>query len=1723
MAIDYVTSPEKDFSGGIDARSAENQIDASFVRDLLNGDIVEKRPRKRAGYQSYAGNIPIRVTQMEYKNTDNQVWFTLDSSIGTGSSLSLASVRSSPLVIYGRSSEFTSGQGPFSTSGSVAKYYPAFTAPIRKTLVAGTGTLTIKASEHGMSTTNLFISVVEATDTINGSYQQVAPDSISINESTFDISIGYTTAITRDVYVFYADKSTVTGSSYVYTAAGISTGTQTISIPAATHNLSGLNFLVYMQQDTGTSRTTVVPESVEVAANGNITITVVNGTGSAVDYDILLSSAPTANITSGTVGASSTGTVVLTGLESPWVLYNIYLEQTPGGIREIVLADTVEYDDVAGTLTLTFVNSTSSAKNFIVYYEYGEIRSNQLCVSDSTVTVDGTDDRPQITIWGLEQEEIYPEKSTREGWVTHIDSYRRSGEQRVIAGLGGNLFAAQDYSEAATSYLLPLLYPQLVARTASAGTLAPLFWNSGETPARSRGYITADNSGTHWATISEVQYDGSNGWTKYTIELPSKLILDSAGTPTTLSSVISTTSSIEDYLTVQGMSYGLHNGTFRIRQVTDSTNKVYVWVENSDNAADWDDLNTGGEAGVFTDQITWTANSTYIPGDQLISDSLGDSFVCTIKGSASTTTVTDGVIDIIEVPAGVFFTAERTSSVIPLRSGYPSPVSKSDNLVRGDMLSYSGRDVANDKPEVRRLLRVKYVNSDSNRSVDITVADGSATCVLLSGDTSYLSVGSKVLLQQAGVHTGVVEVATILSLTEFTYLTDETATVSGAVLAGETCQIDEELTWSDTLDDSNYFRCEERWIPVEAPDDSFNLTPSTYIRHFDVGTYSDQSFLRSTMVQDNLYLSNYDDEVYKFDGSNIYRAGIPQWQPGLFLTQETSGATIVTNLRSLTASAKISATGTLTIPATAVNTIPVGTPVRIQGSTQTYTVSGYSNNGTDYYLLVDRAIDSGVSSVTPTISEIGSYRYYYVLSAIDANDNLVASAVAGHQDHVVELTGNAAIQHKIIGLPAWDVLDYDRLEVRIYRTKMNQTAPFYLVTTLPMDFDSTQGYLQYRDSFADSDLTELDAVNTALKGSELGTAWTGPLRSKYITSIGNRAVLGNIKDYPQFDIQIVADASITNSAFAGDTLLFRRDNTDTGTSTNMVDRVKYEWKSTFSGTASNYVIGTDEFTFDSSTNTGAVAGDWIYLTYSTVAITGRQLDYSGWYMVKSSDATTVTCRLVGAAAATTYPNKYVHATDPTDVPVLLGTDGNLGMVNGDSFDIFDAMRRMAMAINSSMRQVDTAVTGMDAFVPWMSARGGNDLSPAGRLVVRQERADASTMELVPTFGGYDLFVNSIRKTSTSQTSASAMVFPSRIIVSYENYPEIFDNPTSTLDNESDSAIDINSADGQEITGIIPFFGEAAFGAAQQSAILVVFKTNSIYLVDINQKVAGQNPVQRIETEGLGCTAPYSIAVTKKGIMFANESGIYCLRRDQSIQYIGRFMERNWTERADLDLLSLCHGHHFGVGRVYKLSVPIVDDESTYIEPSEAYVYNHTGEDEGRAGAWSRYDNHPAIGWANLGSNAYFASTKGRVFSIRNTGLATDYRDDNEAITFRLDTRPNDFGNSGIRKLIDRITVHYRNVQRLESTSLSYSVDLEEEYTETSPLVLARTNSRNQISDTVQKSGTTVAHSAERQRGVYFGVRIENSGIDEPIEVAGIDYRVGALSDKGILQAAQTTT
>lgn len=1723
----YTDIRENDFSGGEDARSAETQIPERHVLEALNVDILERRLPGRKGYQGYAGNFPVRVVSTDYDSVAGEICFKFDTSVNLAGGIDLAAVASKPIVVYGHNSAASSGNGPFTGSTSVGKYYSGFFQKIRKTFGLGTGSVTILGSEHGLSSSNLFIELTQSLSAIQLDNRVLLWEEITVNTVTFDVTVTYTnnSGSAIQVFVYMANESTVNGSSYVSSTTTIPSSASPQFLPtitAGTHQLGNFNIVPQVFSVSGTTRRRVKPESLSVnQSTGAVDISVVNNTGSSINYMVILAAAPATQASFGNITSGSTSTVTISNPTKAFIFPGIYLQN--GTSIELVIPDDIEYSSTTNTTSVTFTNNESVARLFRVFWIYGTVQSTEVCVSDATVTVSGTDSRPQLTIWGLDHSEIYGGVDfDRAGWSNHIDSYKRPGEARVVAGLGGNLFTARDITEVSSDYLYGSAFPDLSVRVATQ-RIAPTFWETGDTPGRTRGYITGGGLGDNWATARSISWDSGVGAVKYSCTIPSLALLDANGNPGTLSNIFNT----NDYITVEQAGYVKQNGTYKVVQAQVTGNVLDIWATNSNiDSSDYNDSGCAALVGVFTDRVESQTATPFLVDDLLESDLFGNDSIITVVGLDSSNplyTYVSGVVSIQDIAAGLQIVGRRTSSIIPLRDANGS--SLVENFVIGDMVSYS--------PIVRNL-RIVGINASSDIIVGL-ISDGTtATVTLGSGDTSSFPIGAKLLLRNAGVYTGHIQVASVPSTTTLTFASTETATVTSATLVGNTIQVDEELKWVDSVDESIAITAGMRLIPLEAPGGTGSLIQDTYVQHFDASSYTNQDFLRSNVINSSMYLTNGLDEVMKFDGSNLYRSGLPNWQPGFLLTQDTAVPGIETDLRTVAYTARSASLGRLTVATGDELTLPIGTSIYLSGDSVIYTIQGIDT--INHFIFVDRALASGVTA-TGSLKEVAVYRYYYRLNMVDANNNIIASAVSQSEDYVIELDSDAAVYHKLLSMPAFDNYDYDRLEVEIYRTKKNQVAPFYKIETISLrdKFNADNGYIEYTDKYSDRSLFDLDVVSTALEGQELGRNWSEPLRAENVTTAANSLVLSNVREYPQLDIVLRNNADTVANSFDNNNILFRKDNTDTGTTTDAVNRMVYQWRAATHSLTVTGITGVTGTSFQVTTSTPhgfTVAGQWAYLYYPAVATSNQPLTYSGHWMVSSVDSgTTFTMNYAyaTAGAATFFPTKMAVCSLRDDVPVLIDTDGNLGMSNGNTDKLKTAnnraSRRLAAAINSTMRSVDTSITSMSTFRPWMSARGGGDTGLTGRLIVRQPSDSVNTIEITsPSYAGFDIYVNDISLKNAAgviqQRSAATRLYPSRLLVSYENYSEIFDNPTAVLDNDSKSAIDVNPSDGQEIVCSIPFFGEAAFGAAQQSNVVVVFKKNSVYLVDIAEKRAGRAAVQRIETEGIGCSAPNSVAVTKNGIIFANESGMYCLRRNLKVEYLGKLEERNWLEETNRNLLEIMQGHHYTEGRQYKLSVPV----SAATKNSLVFVYHHTSEDTSQTGVggWTRYDSHPATGWANLLSDAFFGTSTGRVMIIRNTGEVPDYRDDSSAIQKSVKTRPNDFGVMGVRKTLDSFVVNYRAISGAQTVEVATAVNTEDEYLATTPVTVRGTVDRNGIADAVQKKVDTVRHNTSRRQGVYHSLQFTHVTIDGSFELAGIDYKVATKgTGQGIAQAAGT--
>lgn len=1714
MAKQSITIREADFGNGIDKQSAENRIPEGFCEDIENADPqAAGHIIKRRGYQGYAGNLPVRVKSITYRTggTDN-LQFTLDSSI------KMPTGASQPLVVYGKtSSSNTLNEGDFPNDTNSANYYSEFLADVRKPILTGLNNINILEAEHGLTNKYIFVGSAQSLSPVKDDNTQFYPEAITIDGTTREVTItnNNLSGSDYDGFFFLEERPVSTGQTYHSLLNNIPDGgTTQVTITAGTHALDGRNIIVKAFINNAGDLTEVQPEQVMLNdTTGDVTVSILNESGAAFDVDIILSLANAANFLAGAVAPASSTTVELPGT-TPFAFVACYLETPPSPELYQVIPDSIVYDSDLNVIRVTFTNNNATGANFEIYWDYATISTNFFKVTASTVTTQFTDNAPQLTIWGLDHSELYGTREARAGWANHIDSYRSAGENRLISGLGGNLFAARLRSEGlnSTEYLMPALYPSLSGRLDSDIIIGPAFYDTGETPNRTRGYITGDNGANNFLTISSVAYNSGTGYMDYTFTVPGLAIFG------TLTDIISSTTGLEDYLTAQQCGYSVHNGSFKVKGITNpAANTLIISVENANiTSSDYDETDVGGEGGVFTDRLTFTADSPFLNGDVITSDLFSSADLFSVINTISGTTLIDNVIDLISLPGGLRVVGQRNSYIVPLRD--INRTATVENVVRGDMLNYS---------EINRQLRVVSVNPNDDISLTITGDGDNATAVLGSGTTISLFAGKKVLILGSPSYNGVHTILEIIDDTSFLFAS-ESETNESAVLAGYTIEVDEELSFQDTTQSTITVDVDSRWIPIEIPEDSYDATPKTIISHFNSNGYTDQALIRSTMVNDTLYLTNNDDEVLKFDGANIYRAGLFRWQPNMFFTIDTTSTGKI-DIDIPTVSLNANATNNRFQVAEAdQDAFEIGTQIVDSTDNISYLVTGTKAVSPNAYIYVNKTISGGTSG--QTLTKVNAFKYYFRLNAVDANNNVIASAVTGSEDSVVNLTADAAINIRLVGMPVWDIYDYVRLEVQIDRTRAGSPAPFYKLTTLPMEFDNNTAYIDYIDTDSDDDLLEFDEVNTALKGAEIGTAWTGPLRAKYCTSADNRLVLGNVTDFPTLDLQFLKrKATITQSVLTNNSnkrWLFKVDNTDIGTVTDMINRAAYEFRATSSAlTISGITLPTSStFRIAAAVPHGLAVGDWVYLFRDSVT-DAQNLTFAGWYQVRTVESANNVI-FNNPNNPTSVPgvqvNRMLIASVPQDIPVPIGTDGNFSNLTGNKGTTvpyeFIAMKRLAMAINASMRNTDLGISGYETFTPWMIANAGGEFN-SGQLIITQPKILETNLELViPVLtNDFDVFVNSIKRSGSAQAGSITRVYPSRILVSYPNYPEIFDSPTAVVDTQSDSAIDVNSADGQEITAIIPFFGDSAFGSAQKSGIVVVFKTNSIYLVDLNAKSSGLQAVQRLESMGKGCTAPNSVAVTRDGIMFANDTGIYKLTRSLTIEFVGRRYERKFNQTVNRDQLSIVTGHHDTYANAYKLSYPLL----TETENSHVAVYNHTREyEQAGKGSWTTYTNHPVTGWANLIADSYFASTTGRVFIIRRLGEVSDFRDDNQAISMEIITRALDAGDSSRRKIFSNITTQFRVPAESVGTSLLTSTDLNSVFLTTDAFDI-KTNNGDGIGQDGFSRVVSISSSVQNKRGVYMQLKYLNSTIDEPVELVGIDYTVTGLGIQGVLQAKDT--
>lgn len=1701
---------QKNIANGIDQHSASSAIKEGYSDTLENvdtntGGYLSTRP----GYEGYCGFLPVRATEFE-ETVDGEIRITF----GDSDTVDLSPAVQGPIVVSGKlsiNSDTAAGSSAddFYTGDITSQYYTTWKVDNRDLLLTGSHTIDKYVAIHKQETKNLFVGFAKATNVTGSSNYQLTPDLTTVRaDYSAEIQYTYTPAgTTNESFVYVKKHDPVSGESYKESFVA----TTTAVIPESNHGLDNFNILVRCYDTPGftTDIIEVIPDEVKIAADGTVTVEF----GVPFTGDILLASTPRSF--DGIVGASNQ--IVIPSPGSAWNFVDVYY--LIGTTRHRVIPDDITYDADLDTLTIGYtLPSGTPAETVVVYYENATVPSNAIKVNANTNNgIYLKDINPQITVWGIDHRNIYTDEAVRGGYVNHIDSYRRSGETRIVSGLGGNLFAAKARREVGLKYsdndpFMPGYFISMDGRTNSSISLAPLFQpNTIQT--RTRGAVVDASILNNLAKITSTTYISST-------EVDYGLQFD---VPVTLTGKVD----VGDFFTVTGLAYTQLAGEFQFVSVSnDGTTNPIVRLSNSNGMTRFNSTSTVGYMGCFTDKISMDSVPNFVSGDTLNYSSIDAVNTMVVKTTPTTTDLyVSGVTQEIPIPSGLNLKATRVTNKLYLGDIQDNKMVK--NIVPGDML-------------------IVGEHKHKQRVIDIDIVNNNVTI-------------------------------------------DDTITVTNRDIAEVDC----------------------RWMPIEAPDHKSDIAETTYVKHLASNIYTDQTTVRSTMVNDNMYFTNGEDAVMKFDGTNIYKSGLFRWQPQAFSSIDTTSGGIVPNNTSIKlevnrqlilgtdisvgSPAVLSMVGhgydtndkiALVNEKDAASTLPTGIVESteyyvVKTGDDTFTLSTTPNNAnpvvttvassanavhaiiqsfvSDNRFTVDNFVDVSIigigdrithaqdsasytvlkldteanyiyvtAPITGTaiveedeVTEVVAYKNYFRLNAIDANNNVIGSAATGSEDNIIELDGPSNVDFKLIGMPVWKMYDYNRIELQHYRTKGNGSI-FYLVRTVLLDFDKYKGYVHLTDNVNDDLLIEEDQLSF---GGELGLQSNAPIRAKYMTSVNNRLVLSNLRGYPQYDFTITKSndtPKLLTSHLEGSTFTFDRIS-NVGQFDGIENRVAYEFTSVDPGVSvvdteavTENANGTANITFPLTLSMSA--GNWLYLYHPTVG-DDNDITYAGWCQVVSSVGVT------GAGRIYEVSMEYKGSTIPalkvirkpssisiTDtIPVWLGVDGNYRNRNSNTTRSIESMAamRLSLAINSSMRnqfKKEADVSGGDDFHPWLTAHSGNDYS-AGEIKVIQpdSELDSGSVEVTQATTNYELFTNNIKTFQTDTTERINNVvysYPSRIIQSYPNYPELFDNPEIEIDLNSFSVRDINPADGQDITATIPFFGESTFGGSQLNSSLVIFKSSSIYVYNTETK-----EYQKLDSRGLGCTAPHSVAASRNGIMFANESGIYRVNRDLSISYVGKYVERIWKDDINRDGLSEAVGHQYHLGRKYKISLPMGSDAKN----SEVLVYSHDSEGGGTEyGSWTKYTNHQATGWANQDNDAFFGSISGDVYKVRNTGDKSDFRDDADAVAIKITTRGEDFGTPGKRKYVKRAFLEFQ----LDHTDIS---DLHVE---------SRTNLRGvytSAGDITAKQADgeyiPVRLSLEEKKGVQIQLQLEHAEKDEEIVLTGIGWEVDGLQSTGISEQA----
>ena len=534
-----------------------------------------------------------------------------------------------------------------------------------------------------------------------------------------------------------------------------------------------------------------------------------------------------------------------------------------------------------------------------------------------------------------------------------------------------------------------------------------------------------------------------------------------------------------------------------------------------------------------------------------------------------------------------------------------------------------------------------------------------------------------------------------------------------------------------------------------------------------------------------------------------------------------------------------------------------------------------------------------------------------------------------------------------------------------------------------------------------------------------------------------------------------------------------------------------------------------------------VAGDVIYIANDHVTSTAATTKLLGWFTVKSVTAPNVIINTPGITALTAYEDLNLTAYFATGFIPLAG--------NIRHYNIGQSISRSTSVIRLFPFHLASAITWAQ-IEDGIYARGGYDLeeglikvvSDIAGIEVKLPDFTAITNEL--TVFGNDRPAEPLDSILTRSTR-----YGSRIALSTKNFPEVFEDLDTPLGRDAPLIADIAPEDGESTNGGIPFFATAAFGAAQQTSILTIFKPHSIYIMDAQAKYVNKGEIlKQIQSNGIGCEAPKSLVTASDGVWFASRGGMYMLDRSLTVRYTGLYLERLWqSQLVDRSLLTRCAGSNYSVERKYRLSFPTLTEEKW-----TSGVFNFKAPDDISAeesvvqgGRWTRYgDEFSATLWANLTDATLFSSSEGFVGVLKNTSSTVDYSDAGSDIAGEITFRAMDFGLPDTKKVLRHFSIYYRTQSDFEAGDilLQTAVDLNTVFqnSEVAKVNGFEESDPNLLGDVNRRKLDSLQYSPVVSKCTWFQLKLQVSGVNKDLYIDRVIYKVARVRTRGVEQAGE---